>query len=234
MKIKSPYLNLKRLKKPKDDFFTCLKILKKHTNINNKVIIDIGCANGEFLNFLKKNRPNNFYIGVDSNSAFLKVAKQNKNLNNVKFIKKDLFSLKKNNLSDISICMGVSHLLKDIRKLINKLLMITKNNGIVVIDGFFNEYDIDTITYFKDYSSFKNIKWRNDFNQFSMRTIENFLRKKKLKNFNFVKAELRSKVSKDHFKKPHHFIWTEKNGKKNIVTNGTNIFLKRKFLIINK
>ena len=137
-------------------------------------------------------------------------------------------------MSDISICMGVSHLLSDIQKLINKLLMITKNNGIIVVDGFFNEYDIDTITYFKDYSSSIGNKWRNDLNQFSMRRIANFLKKKKLRNFKFVKAELKSNVNKDHAKKPHHFIWTEKSGKKNIVTNGTNILLKRKFLIIKK
>ena len=233
MKTKSPYLNLKRLKKPKDDFFTCLKIIKKLTKFEKKTIYDLGCANGEFLNFLKTRAPKNFYVVVDNNLKFLKIAKKNINLKNVKLIKKNLFNLKKSKVSDISICMGVSHLLKNMKKLILKLLNITKKNGIVIVDGFFNDYDVDTITYYKDYSNNK-VKWMNDFNQFSMKRIVSFLLKKNIKNFKFIEAKLKSNVVKNHSKKPHNFIWTEKYNKKNIVTNGTNIMLKRKFLVIKK
>ena len=51
-KILSPYLNLNRLKNPKDDFKNCIKVLKKKTTLSEKKIIDIGCANGELLFFL--------------------------------------------------------------------------------------------------------------------------------------------------------------------------------------
>ena len=74
----------------------------------------------------------------------------------------------------------------------------------------------------------------NDFNQFSMKRIVSFLLKKNIKNFKFIEAKLKSNVVKNHSKKPHNFIWTEKYNKKNIVTNGTNIMLKRKFLVIKK
>ena len=44
---------------------------------------------------------------------------------------------------------------KDISNQNRELLNITKKNGIVIVDGFFNDYDVDTITYYKDYSNNK-------------------------------------------------------------------------------
>ena len=35
-KILSPYLNLNRLKNPKDDFKNCIKVLKKKTTLSEK------------------------------------------------------------------------------------------------------------------------------------------------------------------------------------------------------
>ena len=55
----------------------------------------MGCANGEFLHFLKNNLKNNDYFGLDTNKKFLKIAKKNFFLKDVIFIKKDLFKFKK-------------------------------------------------------------------------------------------------------------------------------------------
>lgn len=231
-KIISPYNNLKRLKKPKDDFLTCYNILKKKIKLKNKNIYDIGCANGEFLDFLIKKIPQNNFYGIDSNKNFLNVGKKNNILKDVQFIRKNLFYLKKEEISDITICMGVSHSLKNFYKLLNKLIDLTKKKGLILVDGFFNKYDIDTITYFKDFSQ-KKIRWQNDFNQFSKKNIINFLKKKSVK-FEFYDAKLKSNITKNHIKKPHHFVWTERiNNKNKIVTNGTNIILRRQFLIIS-
>ena len=76
-KILSPYLNLNRLKNPKDDFKNCIKVLKKKTTLSEKKIIDIGCANGEFLDYFISKHPKNTYVGVDISPSFLKIAKKN-------------------------------------------------------------------------------------------------------------------------------------------------------------
>jgi ubiquinone/menaquinone biosynthesis C-methylase UbiE len=231
-KVISPYLNLKRLKKPKDDFYTCIKIIKTEIKNKNNSILDVGCANGEFLNFLINRLKDNYYFGLDANKKFLDVAKKNLNLKEVKFIKNDLFKFRNKNKYDLVICMGVSHLLKDIKKLLQKLISFTKINGYVIVDGFFNKYDIDTITYYKDYSLNQKRKWNCDFNQFSKKQLINYLKNKNIKKYKFFEAKLKSKIKKKHDLKPHHFVWTEKKGNSNLVTNGTNINLKRSFLLI--
>lgn len=232
-KISSPYLNLNRLKNPKDDFKNCIKILKNKTLLRKKRIVDIGCANGEFLDYFISKYPENIFCGVDINETFLKIAKKNKRLNKVEFIKKDFKNIKFKAFFEVVICMGVSHSIKDINKLITKLISIVKKKGIVIIDGFFNDYNIDTQIFFKDYSD-KKIKWRNDFNHFSKNTIIKILRKKKINSYSFLNSPLKVNILKNHKRKPHHFVWTEIIGNKKIVTNGTNLILKRQFLIFRK
>ena len=65
----------------------------------------MGCANGEFLHFLKNNLKNNNYFGLDTNKKFLKIAKKNFFLKDVIFIKKDLFKFKSKDKFDLVICM---------------------------------------------------------------------------------------------------------------------------------
>ncbi len=232
-KIVSPYLDLKRLKKPKDDFKNCLNILKKKIKLDKKKIIDIGCANGEFLNFMISKYPNNYYCGVDINKSFLKIARQNNNLKKVKFINKSFVNVRIKPSFDIAVCMGVSHSITNIEKLIIKLFSFVKKNGLIIIDGFFNDYDIDTKIYFKDYSDKKN-KWQNDFNHFSKYTLSKILKKNKIKKYSFHNSLLKVDIFKKHKTKPQHFVWTEFIGNKKIVTNGTNLILKRQFLIFKK
>ena len=183
-KIVSPYLDLKRLKKPKDDFKNCINILKKKIKLDKKKIIDIGCANGEFLNFMISKYPNNYYCGVDINKSFLKIARKNNNLKKVKFINKNFVNVRIKSSFDIAICMGVSHSITNIDKLVSKLSSFVKKNGLIIIDGFFNDYDIDTKIYFKDYSN-KKKKWQNDFNHFSKYTLSKILKKNKIRKYSF-------------------------------------------------
>lgn len=232
-KIVSPYLNLKRLKKPKDDFKNCINILKKKIKLDKKKIIEIGCANGEFLNFMISKYPNNYYCGVDINKSFLKIARKNNNLKNIKFINKNFKDVKIKPSFDIAVCMGVSHCITDIEKLISKLSSFVKKNGTIIIDGFFNDYDIDTKIYFKDHSNKKN-KWQNDFNHFSKFTLTKILKRHKIMKYSFHDSLLKVNIPKRHKVKPQHFVWTELIGNKKIVTNGTNLILKRQFLIFKK
>jgi len=232
-KISSPYLDLTRLKNPKDGFKNCIKLLEKKIKINKKKIIDIGCANGEFLDYFIYKYPVNFYCGVDIDKSFLNVAKKNNRLKDVKFINNNFKNIKIKSLFDVAICMGVSHSIKNIDELITKLLTFVRKKGIVIIDGFFNDYDIDTQIFFKDNSS-KNKKWQNNFNHFSKHTVIKILKNKKIKKFSFHDSVLKVDIPKNHKIKPHHFVWTEMIGKKKIVTNGINLIFKRQFLLFKK
>ena len=51
----------------------------------------MGCANGEFLHFLKNNLKNNNYFGLDTNKKFLKIAKKNFFLKGCYLYKKKIY-----------------------------------------------------------------------------------------------------------------------------------------------
>jgi 2-polyprenyl-3-methyl-5-hydroxy-6-metoxy-1,4-benzoquinol methylase len=235
MRNPDPYLNLKRIKKPKKDFLLALKLISK----KNISLIDCGCANGEFLYFLKKNNFNGSLNGIDLNKKYIKVAKKIKSLKSANFYNSSIekFSKQKKKF-DTVICLGVSHLYKKFDTLLKNLLAISKKSGTIIIDGFFNEYDMDLLIFYKDYSIKKfnkKIEFKNDFNHFSTTRIVKQLKKLKIKKYKFIKCDYNKiNIKKDFNKKPHHFVWTEKYKNKTVITNGTNLILKRSFLLIRK
>ena len=235
MQNPDPYLNLKRIKKPKKDFLLALKLISK----KNNSLIDCGCANGEFLYFLKENNYAGSLNGIDSNKKYIEVAKKIKSLKSANFYNSSIekFSKQKKKF-DTVICLGVSHLYKKFDTLLKNLLAISKKSGTIIIDGFFNEYDMDLLIFYKDYSEKKfnkKIKFKNDFNHFSKARIIKQLKKLKIKKYKFIRCTYNKiNIRKDFNKKPHHFVWTEKNKNETVITNGTNLVLKRSFLIIKK
>ena len=80
----------------------------------------------------------------------------------------------------------------------------------------------------------KKKKWQNDFNHFSKYTLSKILKKNKIRKYSFHNSFLKVNIPKRHKTKPQHFVWTELIGNKKIVTNGTNLILKRQFLIFKK
>ena len=71
------YLESNRYTKPKESSKMLLKILKKKKFKSNKIkILDIGCANGELIYYLKKNLNNKVeFYGFDIRSDLLKAQK---------------------------------------------------------------------------------------------------------------------------------------------------------------
>lgn len=235
MKNPDPYINLKRFKKPKRDFILALKLISK----KNISLIDCGCANGEFLYFLKKNYVTGSLNGIDSNKKYIEVAKKVKSLKSINFYNSSIEEFaKKKKKFDVVTCLGVSHLYKKFDDLLMNLLAISNKSGIVIVDGFFNEYDMDLLIFYKDYSVIKfnkKVEFKNDFNHFSMKRVIEQLKKLKVRKYKFIKCTYdKINIKKNFNKKPHHFVWTEKVNEKTMITNGTNINLKRSFLLINK
>ena len=89
-------------------------------------VLDVGCAQGGFINILSQLEKKFSYLGIDYNEKMLSIAKK-KNPNN-KFIniKKNNFSKYINKRFDLVIVFGILHLNKDWKKIINEAYKLTK------------------------------------------------------------------------------------------------------------
>jgi len=230
----SPYTKNSRYDNPKEIFKGILSELKKNVKKNDFFsAVDIGCANGEFLYFLKNNFPKAKLNGYDFTQSFIDTGKSFKGLEGVNLKKKNLFDIK-NEKFDITFCLGTFQIFHEIEKPLSKLLDITRDGGLIFIESLFNKHDIDVRLEFSD-NTIKEMKgvWRSDFNQHSYSGISKFL-KKRVKSFKFDELPMNSEILYNK-NTPSTFSFTFKDYKgKNIITNGLNLILNSTLLTIKK
>ena len=228
----SPYLDTKRFQKPKEIFKHSIDILNKLNFKKKKSLVDICCANGEFLYLLKKKFKNWDFTGIDICKEYIEVAKSHNELIDIKFIHKNFMSI--NTKWDIVFMHGSLQTQKDFEPWINKLLKIVNKNGYIFITSYFNPYDVDMKIEFCDNSNdmTKGI-WRSDYNFHSQFSVSKFL-KKKCKSFKFFKIPMNVEIKRSK-KMPHINSWTLKDIKgNNILTNGMKLILDDYLLLIKK
>lgn len=114
------------------EFEIFLKYIK-----NGQKIVDLGCGNGRFYEFLKKNRKIE-YKGIDNSKNLLKLAKSKfKNDSNCQFLEGDLLNTNlKTNFSDLVTAIASFHHLpgKNTRKKsLQEIHRILKDKGILII-----------------------------------------------------------------------------------------------------
>jgi 2-polyprenyl-3-methyl-5-hydroxy-6-metoxy-1,4-benzoquinol methylase len=223
---KNIYLKQSIEKKPTQRFIQTLNLIQK--NLKNKVkFCDVGCANGGFINFVKKNFPQNEYYGIEKNIDLAKECK--KNIPDVNLIKVDIE--KKINIKYKFDCMTMIGILMNFdqpKKSIQNCLKLLKKNGKLVIYSPFNEFPIDTITRSR---RSKNSYWELGWNIHSKYTVEKILKSLKVKSYKWKNFVINFQVKK---KKDPLRAWTVNiNGKKTLI-NGASQYIDGKFLIIKK
>lgn len=102
-------------------------------NMNDKIILDVGCGPGWLEEFLTKKYPKTKYIGIDINY------KPN-------IISSGDFLPFKSNTFDIVFCIDTIHLLKNI----NDMKIVLKSNGILIISEPLSLFKEDILNNFKD------------------------------------------------------------------------------------
>ena len=227
-------ISKKRINDPKYIFRNSLKIVKKKFKIfKDKKIIDLGCANGEFLNYISKsiNKENKLY-GVDISNEFIKTAKSHLE-GSIMLETKDLFKV--NGRYDVIFCMCTAQIFPKIEKFLSKVIKLMAKNSIAVIQGRFNKADCDVIIKFRDRSVVNKNIWRCDFNVHSEKTINEFLKKyrKSIKwKFKYSYIDRKIKRKKNN---PDVYTYTFKDSENNYrVTSGLKILYDPEFLIIEK
>ena len=214
---KNQYLknNSKYLKKNivvKDYFKEIKKILMQEYKNKKISLIDVACASGDFLYFIKSIK--NFELsGIDYSQKLLKLAKHKNN--NIKFKRIDI--TKKNYFKekfDVVTCLGTMTVFDDLKMPINNLFKLCKDNGLIILYDPINIYNIDTILRYK-----KEKKWLSGFNLFSKKTIiNNFKEINKKCRIRFTKFILKTnlKMNKDKMN-----AWTTKIDNKKRIMVGT-------------
>tara|TARA_B100000035_G_scaffold227916_1_gene196217 strand:- start:324 stop:1046 length:723 start_codon:yes stop_codon:yes gene_type:complete len=232
IKSLSPYLDTKRIDKPKEIFKFSVSILEKLKLKKNINLVDICCANGEFLFFLKKKFKHWNFSGIDICKEYIDVASKHNGLKDIKFLNSNF--MRSNKRWDIVFMHGSLQTQKDFKPWLNKLLNLTEDNGYILITSYFNPYDVDMKIDFCDYSN-KNTRnvWRSDYNFHSQYSVSKFL-KNKCKHFKFIRVPMNVSLKRNK-KQPQVNSWTFKNFEgKNILTNGMRLILEDFLLLIKK
>lgn len=209
-----------------------IKLIKKK-NDKSYNLLDIGCGNGNFINFLKKIFTNWNFTGIEYDKKLFNVCKNRLGKHkNIKFINVDIMrTFKDKKKYDIVILNGVLGVFDEIlaKKLIYKILDLTNNKGEIFIISQFNNFGVDVLPKFRIYNSKSASPWCGGWNIYSKKTIQNWLTGKHV-SYKFYKWKMPFKIKKniDPIKS-----WTIKNDKnEQILTNGIGLLINLEILKI--
>ena len=208
------YLEEDRRGNPKQYF----KFVLENTSLdlNDRKVIDIGCATGDFLYFLNEKFPNAILHGADIDEDLLLKAKER-----VPDIKKlfrlDISNLKKEIGSfDVVYMLGVHSIFDDLNWLNSVKKILKDKDSRAYIFGIFNPDNIDVILRARKSKSIGD--WETGWNVFSKSTIEGFMENNNLRH-KFVDFDLDIDIDKN--KNDPMRSWTIKtDSKSRIVING--------------
>jgi len=227
--LNKKYLSKKNFKVFKYDFRFIINFLKKNnTKLSNQKILDVGCANGSFLYFLKKNYPNNLYHGLDSDSNLIDLNKKNKFLKDINFIKGSV----KKNFSKIDYnlitFLGTLNIFKKQEFILKNLFSHLHKKGLLIFNCYLNKNNIDVdVNYQKYLTQKKYIK--NGIYIRSYQSMRNFLIQMKLKFFFIIPNPYPYTIKKSSGMN----IYTLKVNDKNFRSNDLGI-LYDQYLIVAK
>lgn len=175
---KAAYIYLKEdyCNKPKEMFKYLGKLITANMRQDRKYsILDIGCARGEFLYYLKSIAKFEKTVGVDYSQALINEAKKFKDLKDAHFYCDFAESFNLNEKFDFVAMTGVLSFFDDIKKPLDNLGRHLKTEGVALITGLFNVYDIDVIVKYRNnkYSNTYESGWNNH----SIESIKKYLDK---------------------------------------------------------
>jgi ubiquinone/menaquinone biosynthesis C-methylase UbiE len=198
-------------------------------------ILDIGCATGDFLYFIRNLYPKAGLYGCDIIDELLEKAK--KEVDGVSFFNANIFSgeMLPDKKFDLIFCTGVISIFDDIQVVLKNILGLAKKGGRVNIFALFNPEDLDVLI--KTRRSSEKGAWEVGWNVWSKQTIVNYLNiiKKQLNidfDFEFKDFEIQIDLAKNRDDALRS--WTEKyeNGRRFII-NGLQLIHTFSLLIID-
>lgn len=167
------YLSEDRKEQPKEYFKFIVKVAGKLLEKDNITAIDVGCATGDFVYFLKKNFPNLQLSGMDIDYELLEKAQSE--VDDVNFFQGSIADAKLPSLYDVIFINGVHSIFDDFEWLDN-LLSSLEGNGSLYIFGLFNPEDLDVLI--KSRPAGTSDKWETGWNLYSKKTALSYVEKR--------------------------------------------------------
>jgi len=167
------YLNEDRANEPKEIFKVFRNILLQRNETENMKVLDIGCATGEFLYYLKGELPDGSFHGMDISSQMIKYAEDR--YTNMSFSTGDInSSLTTKRQYDIITCSGVLSYFDDISLPIQNILSFANTDATILILIPTTRRDVDVNVRYKR-TTVENQPWEGGWNLFSNKTVERIL-----------------------------------------------------------
>lgn len=193
-------------------------------------LCDIGCANGEMIYHFQKRFPDWTYYGADHLPAYIESAKQHPTF------KSNRFAFETKGIWDVTgqydiVCLfGTMHLFWDHEPVIDKLLSLTRPGGIILVDEFFSEDEVETRTIYMDKSHRPGV-WVRDWAVRTQSGMRELLHDRAEVSFlDIPMIEIPRDPSTVHIK-----TWTFKDAEgRNRITNGTRRLLDRVLMVAKK
>ncbi|HAT8640937.1 TPA: class I SAM-dependent methyltransferase [Legionella pneumophila] len=184
------YLKEDRRDQPKDCFKDSLKFIDVKRWPTNSIWLDIGCATGDYIDFLKT-RCNQFkFIGLDISEQMIKEA--SKRDPESRYISGDVrnLSLLPQNSIDIITIFGVIDCFDEVKTTFTSLMHWIKPGGLILALDIVNAYPVDTVTRYRRTHEL-NTPWEMGWNTYSRHTLERqIMQFQQVESFDFIPFEI--------------------------------------------
>jgi 2-polyprenyl-3-methyl-5-hydroxy-6-metoxy-1,4-benzoquinol methylase len=169
--------------------FTILKLIQNKKNLN---ILDVGCANGNLVSFLKKNlKYQNNFEGVEIDRSIIKNDK--KIFDNIYFSDFEKFLKKNKKKYDFLILSGIICFFKNpFEKIISSLQHLKKNGQLIIFDRFTEYADVNIEHKFKSEK-----KMYSTYNATSIYKLKQLKKKNNIKSIKYSKFKLKKNIKKN-------------------------------------
>jgi ubiquinone/menaquinone biosynthesis C-methylase UbiE len=192
------YLTEDRRIQPKEYFKQSLSLINLESWPKDITLLDIGCATGDYIHFLKGQYNQFNYIGLDNSEAMITEAFKRDPSNS--YILGDVqdCTVLPNRSVDIITCFGVISCLDDIKLIFKNLMKWIKPGGLIIILDNINMLPIDSITRFRRASKEASL-WEAGWNTYSSFSLEReFIEYAQIQSFEFVPFEISINISPRH------------------------------------
>lgn len=222
------YLTENRKNDPKEYFKFIAEIAKPLLAVGTPKVIDIGCATGDFVYYLRNEFPNIQLTGMDIDEELLDRAKQE--VEGVTFIQGDITKDVIEEKYDAIFLNGVHSIFDNFMWLENLVSLMSGSHARVFVFGLFNPENLDVLI--KSRPAATEGKWETGWNLYSKKTVSSFLQEKGYHS-HFYDFELKLDLDK----KPDDPLrtWTERleDGRR-IIINGLQLVNTLSLLDVSK